>query len=67
MQHIRLWGFGGFLGALLLIFVFWWLFAGLLLERAVEEAGTHVVGARVELESADVGLFPLSALGLTIP
>jgi uncharacterized protein (TIGR03545 family) len=41
-----------------------WLLADTLVRRAVEAAGTALVGARVELEAADVGLFP-PRLGLT--
>jgi len=37
----------------------WWLAAGCLIERAIEKAGTAAVGARVELDRADLTLFPL--------
>ncbi|MBI2073277.1 MAG: TIGR03545 family protein [Gemmatimonadetes bacterium] len=45
------------LGAtLVLVALFWWLFLDLAVERAVEYAGTEIVGARVDLASADVSL-----------
>ena len=39
-----------------LVALFWWLLLDLAVERAVEWAGTEMVGARVDLASADVSL-----------
>jgi uncharacterized protein (TIGR03545 family) len=41
----------------------WWLFIDRTAERAIESAGTAIVGAKVELDKADVSLSPL---GLTL-
>ena len=41
---------------LVLVAAFWWLFLDFAVERAVEYAGTEIVGARVDLASADVSL-----------
>jgi len=41
----------------------WWLVMDRLIERAIEKAGTAAVGAKVELDKADLTLFPL---GLTL-
>jgi uncharacterized protein (TIGR03545 family) len=47
-------GLAVFVGFLVLVIVAWWLYADRLVERGVEETGTALVGALVELESADV-------------
>lgn len=46
----------------------WLLFADYLLERAVESAGTEIVGARVELDAASLDLFPVKValMGLQV-
>jgi uncharacterized protein (TIGR03545 family) len=60
-----------FLAVLLLIVGGWVLLADTLARRAVEGIGTALVGARVDLDAADVGLFPpslvLSGLAVTNP
>ena len=43
--------------------VFWYLFLDTIVERVIESAGTRVVGAKVEIDRADVSLFPV---GLSI-
>ena len=42
-----------FAGLMLLVAFAWWLYADRLVERSVEATGESIVGARVELESAD--------------
>jgi uncharacterized protein (TIGR03545 family) len=37
----------------------WWLLLDTLVKHGIESVGTEMVGARVELDSADVGLVPL--------
>lgn len=46
-----------------LIAVFWFLLVDSYVERVIERVGTEAVGAKVELASADLSLFPL---GLTL-
>lgn len=43
--------------------VFWFLFIDQIIERQIEKTGTSIVGAKVELDKADLSLFPL---GLTL-
>src|SRR5688572_9193482 len=45
-----------FVGVLLLVALVWWLYADTLTERGVEASGASLVGARVDVEAADVRL-----------
>jgi len=60
-----------FLAVLVLLVGGWVLLADSLARRAVEGIGTSLVGARVDFDAADVGLFPpslvLSGLAVTDP
>jgi len=47
-------------GVLAILALCLWLFAGWLIERSIEEAGTAALGARVELDSVDLDLAPLA-------
>ncbi len=68
MKGIRWWGLGAFVAIVGGIVALWVLFADTLVRRGVESAGTSMVGARVELEAADVGFSParLELLGLAV-
>ena len=48
-----------FAGIILVFFFFWFILVDLLVEKSVEKYGTDIVGAKVELENADVSIFPL--------
>ena len=43
---------------LLSVFIFWFFILDMVVKSYIEKAGTEAVGARVELASADVSLFP---------
>lgn len=62
-EWIRWKGVIAFIAVAGLILFFWFLLVDLYLERAIEKAGTAIVGAKVELDSADLSLIPL---GLTL-
>jgi uncharacterized protein (TIGR03545 family) len=62
-KWLRWSGLGAFAALTILIGCFWLLLVDGLVERLIEKTGTAVVGARVELDSADVSLLPL---GLTL-
>jgi len=63
-KWIRLQGVAAFAVVCILLAAFWWLAVDCLIERAIEKAGTAAVGAEVELDKADLTLFPLG-LALT--
>jgi uncharacterized protein (TIGR03545 family) len=58
-RWIRWQGLVAFLVLAALLGAFWFLAAGRLVVMAIEKAGTELVGAKVELDAADVTLFPL--------
>lgn len=60
MKWLRTWGLAVFVGLVVLVVLFWVLLIDWIVERTVEEVGTEIVGARVDLESADVGFAPIS-------
>lgn len=55
-QWIRWWGLGLFVAIVLLL----WLGTNPLIEWSIESAGTRAVGAKVELDSVDLDLNPLT-------
>jgi len=63
MKWIRWPGLIAFIVIVGLMAAFWLLLADLLLERAIESAGTAAIGARVELKGANISLSPL---GITL-
>lgn len=62
-KWIRWQGLMLFAAILILGCIFWFLLVDRLVERLIERAGTQMVGAKVELEKADLSLFPA---GLTL-
>jgi uncharacterized protein (TIGR03545 family) len=60
---LRWWGLGVFVLLTAVLAAFWFLFLDLFVKRMIEQTGTSIVGAKVELASADVSLFPF---GLTL-
>ncbi|MGK0442601.1 MAG: hypothetical protein ACJA0N_002413 [Pseudohongiellaceae bacterium] len=63
-QWIRWWGIGAFTA----IAVIFWLSIDSVISYSIETAGTQAVGAKVEVSSSDLSLFPLglSVYGLAI-
>ncbi len=53
LAFIVIWGAGG---------IIWFFVIDSLIEKGIETAGTKVVGARVELDGADLSLFPLGLI-----
>jgi len=62
-KWIRWQGVFVFAAVLGILLGFWFLLADLLVERLIERAGTQALGAKVELDGADLSLFPA---GLTL-
>lgn len=71
MKWIRWWGVIAFALFVAGISVFWFVLADSLVKRSIERTGTALVGAKVELDKADLTLFPLglklSGLQVTNP
>ena len=57
-KSIRWQGLGGFLGILIIFSILWFLLIDGFVERMIEKFGTQAVGAKVELDDADLSLFP---------
>ncbi len=62
-KWIRWWGLGAFLVVVAVIGFLWVFFVDGWVKRLIEDVGTNVVGAKVDLDHADVSLFPV---GLTL-
>jgi uncharacterized protein (TIGR03545 family) len=57
-KWIRWQGLGVFLGVVIIFCLFWFLLIDGIVERMIEKSGTRAVGAKVELDKADLSLFP---------
>lgn len=62
-KWIRWWGLGAFVVAAAILGSVWIFFVDGWVKTVIEEAGTEAVGAKVELDAADLSLFPA---GLTL-
>lgn len=62
-KWIRWQGLLIFIAVMALVLVFWFLFVDKIVKSSIEKVGTAIVGAKVELEDADLSLIPL---GLTL-
>ena len=62
-RWIRWQGLVAFLGVTISVCLIWALFVDPVIKRIIEKTGTKIVGAKVELEKADLSLFPI---GLTL-
>ena len=70
-KWVRWWGLGVFLVVVGVIAILWVFFVDGWVKRVIEDVGTDVVGAKVDLDHADLSLFPagltLSRLQVTNP
>ena len=70
-KWVRWWGVGVFLMVIAAVTALWLLFIDGIVERMIENQATQVVGAKVELDSADLSLIPaglhLTSLQVTNP
>jgi uncharacterized protein (TIGR03545 family) len=60
MKVIRLWGVIAFLVVTLLITLVWYFIAPNLIASSIEQSGSEALGAKVEIDSIDLALFPLT-------
>lgn len=71
MRFVRWSGLLVFVGLVAAVGLFWWLLVDWIVERAIEATGTEIVGARVDLDAADLSLWPagleLTRLQVTNP
>ena len=57
-KWIRWQGLGAFVVGMIIVFGFWYLFIDGIVKRTIEKHATQALGAKVEMESADLTLFP---------
>jgi len=57
-KWIRWQGLGVFVIGMIIVFGFWYLFIDGIAKRAMEKHATQALGAKVEMESVDLTLFP---------
>ncbi len=68
MGKLMKWGGSAFAVFVVIVMIFWFFVVDMMVERAIEKNGTKAVGARVDLDKADLTLFPmgLSLKGLYV-
>ncbi|MEK7747837.1 MAG: TIGR03545 family protein [Nitrospirota bacterium] len=59
MKIFRWWGILGFIVIVSLIGFFWLMMVDQMIERAIEKNGTKIMGAKVQLDGADLSFSPL--------
>ncbi len=67
-RWIRWQGLGAFILACFILAIVWFVVADWVVEKSIEVAGSHVVGAKVEVADADVTMFPagVAVFGLSV-
>ena len=68
MKLVRWQGLIGFVVVLIVVMGVWFLVVDSIIEAVIEKTGTHVVGAKVELDAADLSISPfgISLTGLQV-
>jgi len=59
MKMIRWWGLAAFFGLILILALAWYFLAPVIIKNSIENLGSEALGAKVEIESVDLTLFPL--------
>jgi len=60
MKMIRWWGLAAFFGLILILALAWYFLAPVIIKNSIENLGSEALGAKVEIESVDLTLFPVS-------
>jgi|GEM_PF-3522379 len=60
MKLIRWWGIGVFAGLIVLVTLAWYFLAPLIIADTIEEFGSEALGAKVEVGSVELSLFPVA-------
>ncbi len=60
MKIIRWWGLAAFVGLTIILALVWYLLAPMIVKNTLEELGSEALGAKVEIKSVDLKLFPVS-------
>jgi uncharacterized protein (TIGR03545 family) len=58
-QWIRWQGLGAFVGMMVMVCALWLLFVDSFVKRTIENVGTRIVEAQVEVDEVDISLFPI--------
>ncbi|WP_444996481.1 TIGR03545 family protein [Aliikangiella sp. IMCC44359] len=60
MKLIRWWGLAVFFSIILLVVLLWYLLAPRIVESSIEQLGSEALGAKVEIDSVNLSLFPIA-------